>query len=59
MIKYVADPRLDMYGYFAQKNRAEAEKAVEKTEMNKRDFVPPSIMLSGEFKEIENDELFN
>lgn len=59
MIKYVVDPTLDMYGYLAQKNRKEAEKAIEKTEMNRRDFVPPSIMLSEEFKEIENDELFN
>lgn len=59
MIKYVADPTLDMYGYFQQKNRAEAEKAIEKTEMNKSDFVPPSVMLSKEFKEIENNELFN
>lgn len=59
MIEYIADPTLDMYGYLAQKNRAEAEKAVEKTEMNRRDFVPPSIMLSEEFREIENNELFS
>lgn len=59
MIKYVADPTLDMYGYFAQKDREKAEKAIEKTEMNRHDFVPPGIMLSEEFKEIENNELFN
>ena len=58
MIKYDADPTLDMYGYFQQKNRAEAEKAIEKTEMNRHDFVPPGIMLSRDFKEIENNELF-
>lgn len=59
MIKYVADPTLDMYGYFTQQNREKAEKAIEKTEMNRCDFVPPSVMLSEEFKEIENNELFN
>lgn len=59
MIKYVADPTLDMYGYLREKYRAEAEKAIEKTEMNKSDFVPPGVMLSKEFKEIENNELFN
>lgn len=59
MIKYVADPTLDMYGYFTQQNREKAEKAIEKTEMNRRDFVPLGVMLSEEFKEIENNELFN